>query len=248
MYCGNTMFPLASKVKLPPWYNDLLTQELIIPRPQELEKSTRNQSQNPEWFKYRAIRITASQMHRIVKRKKHPNEALLNSLFQSSSNFETAATEYGLSREKQAREIFAKKKSAMNSHFHDCGLVVNNEFPFLAASPDGKICENGECGLVKIKCPYLARDMLISEACVEINKFMLIEQNGKVSLDKNHDYYIQVQGQLLVTGAPWCDFVVYTTKDMFIERILPDIPFMTCMLLKLSLFYKYYAVSFMQKK
>lgn len=58
MYCGNTMFPLASKVKLPPCYNDLLTQELIIPRPQELEKSTRNQSQNPECFKYRAIRIT----------------------------------------------------------------------------------------------------------------------------------------------------------------------------------------------
>lgn len=169
-------------------------------------------------------------------------------MFQSSSNFKTAATEYGLSREKQAREIFAQKKSAMNSHFHDCGLVVNNEFPFLAATPDGKICENGECGLGEIKCPYLARDMLISEACVEINKFMLIEQNGKVSLDKNHDYYIQVQGQLLVTGAPWCDFVVYITKDMFIERILPDIPFMTCMLLKLSLFYKYYAVSFMQKK
>ncbi len=58
---------------------------------------------------------------------------------------------------------------------------------------------------------------------------MLIEQNGKVLLDKSHDYYIQVQGQLLVTGAPWCDFVVYTTKDMFIERILPDIPFTTCM-------------------
>lgn len=58
---------------------------------------------------------------------------------------------------------------------------------------------------------------------------------SKFHLIKNHDYYIKVQWQFLVTGAPWCNFVVYTTKDMFIERILPDIPFMTCMLLKLSL-------------
>lgn len=63
--------------------------------------------------------------------------------------------------------------------------------------------------------------MLISEACVEINKFMLIEENDKVSFDLNHDFYmyIQVQGKLLVTGAPWCDFVVYTTKYILIERI-----------------------------
>lgn len=143
-------------------------------------------------------------------------------MFQSSSNFKTAATEYWLSRKKQAREFFAQK-SAVNSHFHDCGLVVNNEFPFLAATPDGKICENGECKLLEMKCPYLARDIMISDACVEINKCMLIEQNGKVLLDKSHDYYIQVQGQLLVTGVLLCDFLVFTTNDILIERILPNL-------------------------
>lgn len=246
MYCGNTTFPHAPMVKLPPWYNDLLTEELTVPKPEELEKSTRNQSENPEWFKHRSNRITASQMHRVVKRKKNPNEALLNSLFQRNSHFRTAATDYGLSREKEAREMFAKHKSVENAHIHDCGLVVNNAFPFIAASPDGKICENGECGLLEIKCPFLARDMFISEACVQIKNFMLLQENGKISLDKCHDYYIQVQGQLLVTGAPWCDFVVYTTKDMFTERILPDTSFMTSMLLKLSFFYKFYAVPFLK--
>lgn len=48
-------------------------------------------------------------MHRIVKRKRQPNKALLMSLFQSSLNLKTAATEYGVSREKQARKKFAKK-------------------------------------------------------------------------------------------------------------------------------------------
>ena len=119
MYCGNTTFPHAPMVKLPPWYNDLLTEELTVPKPEELEKSTRNQSENPEWFKHRSNRITASQMHRVVKRKKNPNEALLNSLFQRNSHFRTAATDYGLSREKQAREMFAKHKSVENAHIHD---------------------------------------------------------------------------------------------------------------------------------
>lgn len=98
----------------------------------------------------------------------------------------------GCAEKSKPEKFLLKKKSAVNSHFYDCALVVNNEFPFLAATPDGKICEDGELGLLEITCPYLARDMLISEAYVEINKFMLIEHNGKVSLDKSHDYYIQV--------------------------------------------------------
>ena len=60
--------------------------------------------------------------------------------------FRTASTEYGL----------------RHAHIHDCGLVVSNAFPFIAASPDGKVCENGECGLLEIKCSFLARDMITS--------------------------------------------------------------------------------------
>jgi hypothetical protein len=144
-----------------------------------------------------------------------------------------------------ARENLTKQKSEKNAHLHDCGLIINNEFPFLAATPDGKLCENGECGLVEIKCPYLARDLEISDACSKLKNFMLKEESGIVSLDKNHDYFVQIQGQLLVTGAPWCELVVYTTKDMHVERILPDIVFMRDILLKLAYFYKFHAVPFL---
>ena len=42
---------------------------------------------------------------------------------------------------------------------------------------------------------------------------MLLQENEKkISLDKCHDYNIQVQGQILATGAPRRDFIVYTTK------------------------------------
>lgn len=112
MYCGNTTFPQTSVVKLPPWYKELLTEELILSNPEDIEKTTRNQYENPVWFKYRANRITASQMHRVVKRKKQPNDLLLNSLFQSKSSTKSAATEYGLSREKLAREKLANSNQS----------------------------------------------------------------------------------------------------------------------------------------
>ena len=43
--------------------------------------------------------------------------------------------------------------------------------------------------------------------------------DGQPKLERNHKYYAQVQGLMGVTGAQWCDFVVYTSEGMSIERI-----------------------------
>ena len=41
--------------------------------------------------------------------------------------------------------------------------------------------------------------------------------------EKNiNQYYHQLQLQLYTSGANWCDFCVYTTKDIAIEWIYPD--------------------------
>ena len=56
-------------------------------------------------------------------------------------------------------------------HIHKGGLIVNKEFAFLGASPDGKVCVNGQCGLVEIKCPLTARSMTISDACDTLRDF-----------------------------------------------------------------------------
>ena len=39
------------------------------------------------------------------------------------------------------------------------------------------------------------------------------------NFNRKHKYFYQVQGQLNITGRNYCDFVVWTPKDMFIERI-----------------------------
>lgn len=35
-------------------------------------------------------------------------------------------------------------------------------------------------------------------------------------------YYWKVQGQMLMTGMNWCDFVVSTEEDVLIQRIYRD--------------------------
>ena len=116
-------------------------------------------------------------------------------------------------------QIYIEKKTG--NHVHNCGLVVNPTFPCIAASPDGKVCENGITGLLEVKCPYSIRDMKINSA-LDINNqkdFHLHREGGSIVLKKKHLYWFQVQGQLLVTGAPFCDFVTYTRQDLVIERI-----------------------------
>jgi hypothetical protein len=117
----------------------------------------------------------------------------------------------------------------------------------LGASPDGKICDNGSCGILEIKCPFTARNSTISDSCDKIHDFALEKSDGgSISLKKNHLYYAQVQGQLMITGAEFCEFVVFTQNDLHVQRILPDIPFMSDLLQKLSSFFRNYAVHYLQ--
>ena len=49
------------------------------------------------------------------------------------------------------------------------------------------------------------------------------ESNYKeICLRRNHIYFAQIQGQMAVGLRPWCDFVVYTTKGVSVQRIQFD--------------------------
>ena len=105
---------------------------------------------------------------------------------------------------------------------HKTGLVVNNEFSFLGVSPNGLVCDGGQSGLIEIKCPYTARNMSVDEACQSIPGFYLQKGlNDNISLSETQNYYAQVQGQLMVTGCKFCDFIVLLTRTfMFTEYYL----------------------------
>ncbi|GFW05964.1 yqaJ domain-containing protein [Trichonephila clavipes] len=62
-----------------------------------------------------------------------------------------AAMKYGLANEEIARKQYEREYS---TEVKICGLFVDKDKPFLCASPDGLV---GDDGLIEIKCPYSAR-------------------------------------------------------------------------------------------
>lgn len=57
-------------------------------------------------------------------------------------------------------------------------------------------------------------------------------------LKQSHPYFYQIQGQLAITGRKWCNFIIYTTVGISVERIMYDPKFWNDQLLpKLIEFY-----------
>lgn len=237
--CGNTKFPIDTTIinsQITSKFNNLNAlfgtskQDAI-----ELEKKTVAQASSAQWFEARRNRITASQFAKVCKRKKEINPKFVDNIF-SNASFTSEATSYGKSHENIAKQVYMEKNHG--HHIHDCGIIVNPSYSYLAATPDGKICLNGETGILEIKCPFAARNHTIVDAVREIPNFCLEMVNETHNLKKYHDYYYQVQGQLMISGAPFCIFVVYTKKDLFVQKINLDIDFVLNMFERLSSFFE----------
>ncbi len=104
-----------------------------------------------------------------------------------------------------------------------CGLVVSPQWLWLGCSPDGIILKNSiPVGCIEVKCPYSKGDMKLEEASASDKYFFLMSIEGRLALKWNHTYFYHCQGVLNILGLNWIDFIVYTQKDIHIERIQVD--------------------------
>lgn len=90
----------------------------------------------------------------------------------------------------------------------------------LGATPDGLI--NDEY-VVEVKCPFKFRQRKIIECLKETNDFILRLDGNYVVINKNHDYYHQIQGQIHLTNRQKCYLVIWTTMDTQVFLIEKDI-------------------------
>lgn len=181
---------------------------------EQIEAQTRGQADNPNWFEHRRLRLTASNFHAVCVRKDStPCDALVKTLLHPRS-FTNAATEHGKQHESVAIQLYAAETKR---DVQPCGLFVDLEHGFLAASPDGVV---GKDRIVEVKCPLTSKGDEPMEAA---RKFAdKKEKDGDPVLQRSHKYFYQVQGQLHVTRRNICDFVVYTTKGIHVQEVLRD--------------------------
>ena len=105
-------------------------------------------------------------------------------------------------------------------------LTIDPAYPYLGATPDGMAtCDCCGQRIMEIKCPFKTRQYHpTSDHAMQNSHFLKRDANGSVSLSSNHEYYTQIQGQLLLCHQTKCDFIVWTTNGIHIETIHSDKP------------------------
>ena len=210
---------------------DSIIEELTLDeeKRQTLEEGTRSQSSNQVWFEACQKRITASKCGLILNQKKKTVALLQSVIYAKPFLYVPKAVKWGRENEEPARQKyihFMESNGRKGLKVSQAGFVTHPQKGWLGATPDGWVSDpifTPSCGILEIKCPYTKKNQSLDEALQDDN-FYLRRVNGSIELDKEHNYYHQVQLQLYVTGdkAKWCDFCVYTLKFLHVVRIFPD--------------------------
>lgn len=179
-----------------------------------------NIQRTAEWFAQRLGNLTGSragiafQTRKVGARKGEPTEAaeklILELVYERVTRNrietpETFAMRWGTEHEDEARQAYT---DATFNEVCEVGFLAHNEIEHLGASPDGLIEENGERGILEIKCP--------SE---------LTHMQRVIAGVVPEEYKPQMLVEMLCAGAKWADFVDYdprnTAKPLFIVRYTP---------------------------
>ena len=193
----------------------------------QLELMTRGQHENTLWMSERMKRITSTNFGPICKATARRDQVLLARNIVNPTSIKSRAMTHGRLYESVAIEKFEE----IHQQTETCGLFICSKYPWLAASPDRVIPESNS--VVEVKCPYVSRDRLISTATVPYLK----STPSGLMLDKKHNYYFQVQGQLLCANMDKCYFCVFTKKDFRVCVIERDQAFIDSMIEKLNNFF-----------
>ena len=213
----------------------------------EIEKCIRDQSQSKMWFQQRAGRVTASKLKAAVcTDKSQPSLCLIRSVCYPESNcFKTKAMSWGCEHEITALEAFVSQERTKHTKYEVCnsGLVIHPSYPFMGSSPDSFVkCECCGSVVIEVKCLYSCKQESVHKKAAEDSRFFLKEDSrGNLHLDIYHAYYFQVQAQLKFCCASYANFVVWTEKQLFVQRIYPDEPFITNVLESCNTYQEWYS-------
>ncbi|XP_021694751.1 uncharacterized protein LOC110674771 [Aedes aegypti] len=206
--------------------------ELSASEVEWVEQCTRDQFKSDLWNWVRIGRITASILKSVVNASNEfppPKRCTLRSICHPYGiNFETPATLYGRRNEPFARQHLIKLWAAdhQNGVVSECGIFLNCEYPYMAATPDA-IGSCTCCGkfAVEIKCPFrldsksnLDKQLSISDLAGKPNSFLRFH-GEQIELNPDHEYFYQVQAQIFLTNADFGLFVVWSKRECVILKI-----------------------------
>ena len=177
-----------------------------LPKPKEERES---------WFEARRGKFTASRLDDLMKTGRGKDErfgqAAIKYIYEiihakltgQDHQVTSASLEWGIDNESDARILYENKTGRVVKY---PSFIEFNSFS--GGTPDG-ITDDG--GIIEIKCPFNGANHI---QCVLENE-----------VPKQYEF--QVQGNLLFTGAKYCDFISYDPRcedplNIQIIRVEPD--------------------------
>lgn len=171
---------------------------------------------SPEWLAERAGRITASRFaDAIAISKKTGKPTMEREKYMRSIVAELLSGRPRHSVSSQSMAWGSEAEAIARAAYElDCGIVVepcgfiaHYQYDYIGGSPDGLI---GTDGIIEIKCPH--------DEQVHIGTWL----NGMPD-----DHIPQVQGNMMVTGRQWCDFISFDPRQgepyqLYVQRIARD--------------------------
>lgn len=175
----------------------------------------------PEWFSAKCGVPSASNFDKIVTAAGKPSKQCQKYLYRLAGEtitgvpeetYQSPAMLRGVEIEASAREMY---QFVTGREVKEVGFCIADDG--YGCSPDGLV---GDDGLIEIKCPIMSTHIsyLLANALPV-------------------EYKQQLQGQLLVTGRKWCDFVsYYPGLKPLIIRTMRDEAFLKALQIELEVF------------
>jgi len=190
----------------------------------KIAKLTIGQSENPKWHEFRRNRITGSMFGRVLSAVHSSSPSAIRDIRLAMKG------ELDLSYLEPIKWGKAHEVDAIAAYCRQTGRIVKPTgiwlFPngMLGASPDGlvfeKVDDERPSGILEVKCPFSVRDLHHRQMREQKRLPRYLTRN--LQLNPKHEYYHQVQGELVATQAPWCDFAMWTPRSILIQRIFPN--------------------------
>jgi putative phage-type endonuclease len=157
-----------------------------------------------EWLNFRMLHRMASETPILMGLSSYQTLDELRSIKLGKRTKVNDAMRNGQEQEIVARDLYSQFYEPMRP-----AVFVDREY---GCSVDG-INIDGDV-LLEIKTPYYN--------CRTSERWILAEQNKTTAAD-----YAQIQHQLMVTGAQYCDLMIfdYKTEDYILVKVMPDVMF-----------------------
>ena len=217
-----------------------------------ISEATMQQRDIEVWFDVRAGRITASILKKCIDKVDVSNDvkgettSYVKQIMNYYPKAHSPAINWGVYKEAGAISDFLKSQRTFhkNMKVRDCGFFICAQYPYLGASPDAIVtCDC--CGKrpLGVKNPFKCRHMPIAEYAKQKDSCLETHSDGTISLKYNHQYYSQVQLQMLSVESDVGYFCVKTVpcsleNNFYYQEVYLNADFLEEAVMKAHLFFK----------